>query len=124
LILGSKHHLVCDEKHRQRLKTSRNKIINCSDVKLKILQLCNENSIKTEKKLGELSRLWRIGEGVVLLNKLLDENAGSYKCYSKYAEQPSVKIRSIFEEVLELPVGLLIIFKRNLKAFLITRNQD
>jgi polynucleotide 5'-kinase involved in rRNA processing len=64
--------LVCDEKHRQRLKTSRNKIINCYDVKLKILQFFIGNSIKTEKKLGGLSRLWIIGEGVVLLNKLLD----------------------------------------------------
>lgn len=100
LILGSKHQLCCQINHKQYLKGDKQKIINCPAVKDKILDLFNSADEQKQKKLKNISRLWRIGEGLVILKDLLEET--EYRWWSGTSDANLVIIRNILNEVKKL----------------------
>jgi hypothetical protein len=90
--------LVCDKKHKQRLKSNKSKIINCKDTKEAILKLFNTKHDKTEKSVYYLSRIWRIGEGIKILKTSL--NMDHYEYFRKTSDPNNVEIRNILSESL------------------------
>lgn len=94
--------MVCEQNHIQRLKSGKSKIINCSEVKEEILNLFNSNlnEDKVEKTVYDLSRIWRIGEGIDILKKSL--NMDHHQYYSRTSDPNNVEMRNILAESLNL----------------------
>lgn len=64
-------------------------------VKDKILDLFNSANEQKQKQMANLSRLWRIGEGLVILKKLLGDS--NYKLWSGTSDANLVVVRNILQ---------------------------